>query len=111
MEQGKLSGLLPIFVFLLLFIGSGVLFADFYRTPAIVAFLLAFLVAFLQNNKQSMGEKLVLATRSMGQENVMLMCIIFLLAGAFSGAVSAAGGVESTVNFSLTILPPSVAVA
>ena len=68
MEQGKLSGLLPIFVFLLLFIGSGVLFADFYRTPAIVAFLLAFLVAFLQNNKQSMGEKLVLATRSMGQE-------------------------------------------
>ena len=111
MEQGKLSGLLPIFVFLLLFIGSGVLFHDFYRMPAIVAFLVAFLAAFLQRNKHGLEEKLIIATRSMGQENVMLMCIIFLLAGAFSGAVTAAGGVESTVNFSLSILPPSVAVA
>lgn len=47
----------------------------------------------------------------MGDSNVMIMCLVFVMAGGFSGAVQAAGGVDSTVNFSLSILPPSVAVA
>lgn len=111
MKQGKLSGLLPIGVFLILFIGSGILFEDFYAMPAIVAFLLALAVALLQNPKKSLSQKLRVVTQSMGDENVMTMCLIFLLAGAFSGAVSAAGGVESTVNFGLSIMPPKIAVA
>ena len=45
------------------------------------------------------------------RQNVMIMCLVFVMAGGFSGAVQAAGGVDSTVNFSLSILPPSVAVA
>ena len=49
--------------------------------------------------------------RGVGDENIVTMCLIFLAAGAFSGAVSAAGGVESTVNFSLSVLPSSLAVA
>lgn len=111
MRQGKLSGLIPIGIFLLLFIGSGILFRDFYSMPAIVAFLLALVAAFLQNRKRSFAEKLSTVVKSMGDENVMIMCLIFVLAGAFSGAVQAAGGVESTVNFGLTILPPKIAVA
>ena len=111
MKQGNICGLLPIAVFLMLFIGSGILFNDFYAMPAIVAFLLALVVAFLQNAKRPFREKLSIVTKSMGNENVMIMCLIFILAGAFSGAVQAAGGVESTVNFSLSILPPFVAVA
>lgn len=111
MRQGKLSGLIPIGTFLLLFIGSGILFRDFYSMPAIVAFLLALVAAFLQNRKRSFAEKLSTVVKSMGDENVMIMCLIFVLAGAFSGAVQAAGGVESTVNFGLTILPPKIAVA
>ena len=46
-----------------------------------------------------------------GDENIMVMCLIFLLAGAFSASVKAAGGVESTVNFGLSILPGNVVVA
>jgi Na+/H+ antiporter NhaC len=110
-KQGKLSGLLPIGVFLILFIGSGILFEDFYAMPAIVAFLLALAVALIQNPKKSLSEKLRVVTKSMGDENVMTMCLIFILAGAFSGAVQAAGGVESTVNFGLSIMPPKIAVA
>jgi Na+/H+ antiporter NhaC len=110
-KQGKLSGLLPIGVFLILFIGSGILFQDFYAMPAIVAFLIALAVALIQNPKKSLNDKLRVVTQSMGDENVMTMCLIFILAGAFSGAVQAAGGVESTVNFGLSIMPPNIAVA
>lgn len=111
LKEGKLSGLLPIGVFLLLFIGSGVIFNDFYAMPAIVAFLCALVVAFLQNPKKSFTDKLSVVTKSMGDENVMTMCLIFILAGAFSGTVQAAGGVESTVNFGLMIMPPKIAIA
>ncbi|MBO5303629.1 MAG: Na+/H+ antiporter NhaC family protein [Lachnospiraceae bacterium] len=111
MEKGSIAGLIPIGVFLVLFIGSGLLTGDFYAMPAIAAFLAALVVAFLQNPKRSFEEKLSSVTKSMGDENVMVMCLIFILAGAFSGSVQAAGGVESTVNFGLSILPPQVVVA
>ena len=109
MKQGKLSALLPILVFLLLFIGSGILNQDFYAMPAIVAFLIALFVAFVQDRKHTIPERMYIVTNSMGDSNVMIMCLIFIMAGAFSGSVQAAGGVESTVNFSLSILPPYVA--
>ena len=47
--EPRLSGLLPVGVFLLLFIGSGVVLNDFYSMPAIVAFVCALAVAFIQN--------------------------------------------------------------
>ncbi len=111
MKKGSPLALLPILVFLLVFIGSGIVFADFYAMPAVVGFVIALVVAFLQNPKRSFAQKLVDVTRNMGDENVMVMCLVFILAGAFSGSVQAAGGVDSTVNFGLSILPPSVAVA
>ena len=79
--------------------------------PAVVGFLIALVVAFFQNPKRTFAQKLEDVTRNMGDENVMVMCLVFILAGAFSGSVQAAGGVDSTVNFGLSILPPSVAVA
>ena len=106
MKKGNPWALLPILVFLAVFIGCGVLFRDFYAMPAVVGFLIALLVAFLQNPKRTFGEKLASVTKSMGDENVMIMCLVFVLAGAFSGAVQAAGGVDSTVNFGLSTLPP-----
>lgn len=102
--------LLPILVFLAIFIGSGIITGDFYAMPAIVAFLIALCVAFVQNKELKFDEKIRVIARGVGDDNIITMCLIFLLAGGFSGAVSAAGGVESTVNLGLSILPPSVAV-
>lgn len=103
--------LLPILVFLLIFLGAGFITGDFYSMPAIVAFLLALLVAFIQNPKVKFADKIRLAAKGVGDENIITMCLIFLVAGAFTGAVKAAGGVESTVNLGLSILPSKVAVA
>ena len=109
-QRGRAIALLPIGVFLLIFLGSGILTGDFYAMPAIVAFLIALSVAFLQNRKVSFGEKLQIISKGLADENIITMCLIFLCAGGFSGAVTAIGGVESTVNLGLSILPGNVAV-
>lgn len=110
-NQGRAIALLPIGVFLLIFIGSGIITGDFYSMPAIVGFLIALIVAFIQNKKLSFVQKLHMASKGAGDENILTMCLIFLAAGAFSGAVRASGGVESTVNLGLSILPGGMAVA
>ncbi|WP_317855743.1 Na+/H+ antiporter NhaC family protein [Chakrabartyella piscis] len=110
MKKGSLWAWLPIFVFLALFIGFGVITGDFYLMPAPVGFLIALVVAFFQNPKMNLNEKLSLAAKGAGNENIMIMCLVFLLAGAFSGSVTAAGGAISAVNFGLSILPTNVAV-
>ncbi|MBO5909213.1 MAG: Na+/H+ antiporter NhaC family protein, partial [Clostridia bacterium] len=109
-KKGNLSALLPIAVFLLIFLGAGLLTGDFYAMPAILAFLIALFVAFIQNRKLSFSDKIKVIAKGVGDENIITMCLIFLSAGAFSSAVSAAGGVESVVGFGLSILPSHFAV-
>lgn len=109
-EKSNAAALLPIGVFLMIFLGSGVITGDFYAMPAIVAFLIALFVAFCQNRGLSFDEKISIISKGVGNENIITMSLIFLCAGAFSGAVTAAGGVESTVNLGLSILPAKVAV-
>ena len=109
-KKGRAIALLPIGVFLVIFIGAGVLFHDFYTMPAIVCFLIALIVAFLQNKRLRFADKLTIVSKGIGEENIVTMCLIFLAAGAFSGTIQAAGGVESTVNLGLSIMPSSIAV-
>ena len=109
-KEGKLIALLPIIVFLVFFIGSGIITKDFYAMPTIVAFLIALAVAFVQNPSLKFNEKLNVCAKGIGNDNVVTMCLIFLAAGAFSGAVKAAGGVDSTVYLGLSLIPASLAV-
>lgn len=109
--KGRAAALLPIGVFLVIFLGAGIVFNDFYAMPAIVAFLIALFVAFLQNRKAGFQEKMKLIAEGVGEENIITMCLIFLCAGGFSGAVTAAGGVDSTVNLGLSLIPANFAVA
>ena len=109
-QKGRAIALLPIGVFLIIFLGSGIIMGDFYAMPAIVAFLIALAVAFVQNRGLSFDEKIKVIAKGVGEENIITMSLIFLCAGGFSGAVTAAGGVDSTVNFGLSILPSGVAV-
>lgn len=110
MKKGNPIALLPILVFLILFVGIGVTAGDFYSMPAIVGFLIALFIAFLQNRHIDFESKLAIVANGAGDKNIITMCLIFLLAGAFSGSIKAAGGASSTVNFGLSILPPHIAV-
>ena len=109
-SRGRAVALLPIVVFLVLFIGSGIVADDFYAMPTIVAFLIALAVAFVQNPSLKFQEKIKVCAAGIGDENVVTMCLIFLTAGAFSGAVTAAGGADSTVFLGLSLIPSKFAV-
>lgn len=105
MKKGNFWALLPIFVFLILFIGVGAATGSMYTMPAVIGFLIALAVAFFQNRKLKFGEKIKIAASGIGDESIFTMLLIFLAAGAFSSVVDAAGGVTSTVNFGLSIIP------
>lgn len=110
-KKGRAIALLPIGVFLIIFLGAGIVFKDFYAMPAIVAFLIALFVAFLQNKELSFNKKIEVIAKGVGEENIITMSLIFLCAGGFSGAVTAVGGVDSTVNLGLSLIPAHFAVA
>ena len=98
--------LLPFIVFIVLFAGVGIISGDFYGMPALVAFVAALFVGMLQNRKLTFDEKLSIIAKGAGDVNIITMILIFIVAGAFSGVVTAAGGVDSTVNFGLSVMPP-----
>ena len=109
-RKGNPWALLPLGLFLILFIGSGIMTGDFYSMPVLVAFLFSSIAAFVMNRQQSFHEKVGIFCKGAGQESIMMMVMIFLLAGAFSGVAKAMGGVDATVQLSLSLLPPHLVV-
>ncbi|WP_394219411.1 Na+/H+ antiporter NhaC family protein [Halobacillus trueperi] len=105
LSKGNGWALIPFGVFILLFIGSGILTGDFYKMPVLVAVFAAILVALFMNRKTAFQTKLQQLTEGGGHSNIILMVIIFLLAGAFSTVAEGMGAVDSTVNLGLSILP------
>ena len=104
--------LLPILVFLLLYVGSGIYFQyiqgqdqGFYVMPVVVAFTIAIIVALFQNKVVTFNEKIRIMAEGFGDENIVIMIMIFLFAGAFSSVATAAGGSESIAYFLLSIIP------
>nr|WP_302597981.1 Na+/H+ antiporter NhaC family protein [uncultured Cellulosilyticum sp.] len=105
-NKGNALALLPLGVFLVLFLGVGIATKDFYKMPVLVAFITATAVALMFNRKQSFNEKIEIFCEGAGHSDIMMMCIIFILAGAFATVAKAMGGVDSTVNLSLHLIPP-----
>ncbi|WP_093728267.1 Na+/H+ antiporter NhaC family protein [Terribacillus halophilus] len=110
MKKGNPWALIPFVVFLILFIGSGVITGDFYAFPVIVAIIIAGAVALAMNRKETFARKVDIFCQGAGNLNVMLMVVIFLLAGAFSGVTKGMGAVDSTVNFALSFVPQNLLV-
>ena len=105
MQKGNPWALLPFVVFLVLFIGSGIILDDFYAFPVIVAIAISSAVALAMNRKESLNTKVDIFCKGAGNPNVMLMVVIFLLAGAFSETAKGMGAVDATVNFALSVIP------
>nr|WP_239583529.1 Na+/H+ antiporter NhaC family protein [Metabacillus iocasae] len=99
--------MLPLAVFLALFVGSGIITGDFYKMPVLVAVLVAVAVALTMNRKDSLMTKVERFAKGAGHPDIIIMVIIFILAGAFSETAKGMGAVESTVNLALSVLPQS----
>ena len=103
----RAAALLPIAVFLVLYLGLGIVLEyvlkvkmGFYQIPIVVAFLVAILVACLQNRGTSFDEKLTLMGQGIGDKNIVTMILIFLAAGVFVG-VTGRSSAEAVAYFLL----------
>ena len=111
MKKGNFWALIPLLFFVVVyFIGSYIL-GDFYALPVLVLFVMALFVAFLQFPKVPFNEKVKSFAKGAGDENIMIMVLIFLLAGAFGELSKNIGAISSTINFALTYVPPQFVVA
>ena len=117
MKKGNPIALLPIGVFLALYLGLGLLFEyglkipmGFYNIPIVIAFLVAILVACLQNRSLSFDEKLAIMGQGVGDKNIITMLLIFMTAGAFVGVVGRSSA-QSVAYFMLDLIPARFAVA
>lgn len=105
--------LLPLLLFLALFIGSGVYYQSvnvdyaFYQISAPVAILPAIVLALLLD-KGKLNQRLETFIQGVGDSNIITMCLIYLLAGAFASVAKAVGGVDATVSFGLSIIPSAL---
>lgn len=111
MQKGNWKALLPIAVFLVLYLGLGITFEygmkipmGFYNIPIVVSFLAALLVACLQNPKLKFEKKLELMAKGVGDKNILTMILIFMTAGIFVGVVGRSSA-ESVAYFLLSIIP------
>ena len=117
MKKGNPIALIPIGVFLLLYLGLGLTFEyvlkipmGFYNIPIVVAFLVALLTACLQNKKIPLDDKLEIMGKGVGDKNIITMILIFLEAGIFVGVVGR-NSAESVAYFMLSLIPSQFAVA
>ena len=107
-NKGNGLALIPLGVFLLVYLGSSILANDFYAVSIIVPFLAAALTALIMNRKEKFEKKIEIFCKGAGNTNILLMVIIFILAGAFAEVASDMGAVDSTVNLGLSLLPSSL---
>lgn len=115
-KEKKLGGwaFLPIIVFLVLYVGTGLILSikgaesTFGAFPRHVALLCGLGVAMLLNKKMSVSEKLDKFCIGMGNDGVMQVIIIYLMAGGFQGAAAVMGGKSSVVNLALSFIPVQV---
>ena len=116
MKKENAKALLPIGVFLVIYLGLGILFEyvlaipmGFYNIPIVVAFLVALLVACLQNPGLKFDDKLEVMAKGVGNKNIITMILIFMAAGIFVGVVGRSSA-ESVAYFLLSIIPAKFAV-
>ncbi len=117
MKKGNPAALLPIAVFLFIYLGLGILFEyvmkipmGFYNIPIVVIFLIALLVACLQNRSVKFDEKLAIMGKHVGDKNIITMILIFMMAGIFVGVVGRSSA-NSVAYFMLSMIPARYSVA
>ncbi len=103
--------LVPLGVFLLSYVAVSLAAGDFYKMPITVAFVLASVVAVAMSRGGSLHRRIEIFCKGPANPNIMLMILIFILAGAFAQTAKAMGAVDATVNVTLSVLPGNILAA
>lgn len=107
---GNVWALVPLGVFLIVYLLSSIITKDFYKMPVSVGFVVAAIVGISMNRTKTIEEKLDIFCKGAGNSSIILMCLIFILAGSFAQTAKDMGAVESVVNLGLSVLPSNLMV-
>ena len=83
--------LTPLVVFLLSYLVVSIIAGDFYKMPITVAFVIASVVAIAMSKGGKISNRIEQFCRGAANSNIMLMVLIFILAGAFAQTAKAMG--------------------
>ena len=103
--------LIPFLVFAVFYVGLSVWANDFYKVPMTIAFLIASATALVFNWRMTLERKVDVYAAGMGETNIMMMCLIFILAGAFASVAKGSGAVDAAVTLAQSIVPARLMVA
>ena len=109
--------LIPFAVFACFYVGLSILAGrmgldmPWYRVPMPVAFMVASALSLIISRRKSFEERVEAYARGMGEPNIMMMCLIFILAGAFASIAKGSGAVDAAVVIARSIIPEGLMVA
>jgi len=107
-HKASFTALIPFFAFIVFYFGLSLAINDFYKVPMIIAFVIASAVSMCLDRKTKLGDKIEIYAKGMGDVNIMIMCLIFVLAGIFTGTVKGMGAVDSVITIARNFIPQNL---
>ena len=104
-RESSFKALIPFIVFVFFYFGFSIATRDFSKVPMTVAFIISSAVALILNHKERLNKKIEIFALGMGNKDIMIMCLVFILAGAFTATARAVGGVDSAVLIAQHFIP------
>lgn len=104
-RESSFKAIIPFIVFVLFYFGFSLWTKDFSKVPMTVAFIISSATALILNHKEKLSKKIELFALGMGNKDIMIMCLIFILAGAFTATAKAVGGVDAAVMIAQHFIP------
>lgn len=105
-RNAGIKALVPFLVFVIFYFGFSLFTRDFSKVPMTVAFIISSAAGLILNHKEKLNKKIEIFALGMGNKDIMIMCLIFILAGAFAATAQAVGGVDSAVSIAQHFIPP-----
>ena len=104
-RESSFKALIPFIVFVFFYFGFSIITKDFSKVPMTVAFIISSAVALILNHKEKLNRKIEVFALGMGNKDIMIMCLVFILAGAFTATAKCVGGVDSAVIIAQHFIP------
>lgn len=104
-RESSFKALIPFIVFIIFYFGFSAATRDFSKVPMTVAFIISSAAALILNHKEKLNKKIEIFALGMGNKDIMIMCLIFIMAGAFSASATAVGAVDAAVKIAQYFIP------
>ena len=108
-KKGSFIGFIPLITFLVVYFAMGIFTGDFSKFPLLIGMFLATAISLVISSpvakKLSFEEKVTLFCTGGGDNTLILMVVIYMLAGAFYGVAGAMHATDTVTNLGISILP------